>query len=255
MFKLFLSAFFNAPGHNRTQARYSILDGLARRWGFRVYNGYLDWCVNDAEYLKQFREFDPAQWRLHERRFVMSSIAAATVGLPGDTAECGVFEGATSFQICRTRAHKKDVTHHCFDSFEGLSEPTTKDAVTDERAYVWKKSDLTSPLEKTKKNLERFASMVQYHPGWIPDRFPDVEDRQFSLVHVDVDLFEPTASSLDFFYPRLVPGGMIVCDDYGSTWCPGAKKACDEFCATIPQQTVIHLTTGQGIIIKQASHG
>ncbi len=251
MLKLFRSAFLSGPGHTRTHARYAIIEGLARRWGFRVYNGYLDWCVNEDKYLTPFREFDPAQWQLHERRFVMSSIAAATAGLPGDTAECGVFEGATSYQICKTREHKKDFTHHCFDSFEGLSQPTTEDAVTDERAYVWKKSDLTSPLEKTKKNLRRFDSMVQYHPGWIPDKFPDVEHRRFSLVHIDVDLFEPTVASLNFFYPRLVPGGMIVCDDYGSTWCPGAKKACDEFCARTPQQAVIHLTTGQGILFKQ----
>jgi len=72
-------------------------------------------------------------------------------------------------------------------------------------------------------------------------------------VHVDVDLFEPTAARLEFFYPRLVSGGMIVCDDYGFTTCPGARKACDDFCAKTPQQTVIHLTTGQGIIMKQSN--
>lgn len=255
MIKSLLTAFLGSNSSRRTQAQHAIIEGLARRWGFRVYNDHLDWCGHEEKYLKQFKEFDPSQWRLHDRRFVMSSIAVATAGLPGDTAECGVFEGATSFQICKTREHRKDVTHHCFDSFEGLSQPTAEDAVTDKRAYVWKKSDLTSPLEKTKRNLERFASMVEYYPGWIPDRFPDVGDRQFSLVHIDVDLFEPTAASLDFFYPRLVPGGMIVCDDYGFTTCPGARKACDDFCARIPQKTVIHLTTGQGIIIKQPSHG
>ncbi len=253
MIKLLISAFLSRPGHGRTHARHAILEGLARRWGFRIYNGYLDWCVNEGTYLKPFLEFDSDQWRIHERRFVMSSIAAATASLQGDSAECGVFEGATSFQICRTRQHRKDFTHHCFDSFEGLSQPTTADIVSDERAYVWKKNDLTSPLEKTRKNLQRFESFVKYYPGWIPDRFPEVEDRRFSLVHVDVDLFEPTAASLEFFYPRLVPGGMIVCDDYGSTWCPGAKKACDDFCAKTPQQTVIHLTTGQGIIMKQSN--
>ena len=250
MFKLFLSAIFSS-GHNRAKARYEILDGLARRWGFRLYNGYLDWCENEDVYLKRFKEYDSAEWRLHERRFVMSSIAAATATLPGDTAECGVFEGATSFQICRTREKKKDFLHHCFDSFEGLSDPTVDDKVTDDRAYTWKKSDLTCSLPRTKKKLERFESIVQYHPGWIPERFPEVEGRQFSLVHIDVDLYEPTLASLEFFYPRLVPVGMIVCDDYGSTWCPGAKKACDEFCASTPQKTIIHLTTGQGILMKR----
>ena len=169
MLNSLIAAFASPDAPTRTKARLAIIEGLARRWGFRVYNAHLDWCVNEGKYLKPFLEFDPDQWRIHERRFVMSSIAAATASLQGDTAECGVFEGATSFQICRTRQHRKDFTHHCFDSFEGLSQPTTADIVSDERAYVWKKNDLTSPLEKTRKNLQRFVSLVKYYPGWIPD--------------------------------------------------------------------------------------
>jgi hypothetical protein len=67
---------------------------------------------------------------------------------------------------------------------------------------------------------------------------------------VDVDLYEATLGSLDFFYPRLVPGGMLVCDDYGFTTCPGATRAVDEFMSGRPEP-IIHLPTGQGLVIKR----
>lgn len=57
--------------------------------------------------------------------------------------------------------------------------------------------------------LGRLAAFpfARLHAGVIPARFPEVADRRFSLVHVDVDLYRPTIDSLEFFYPRMVPGG------------------------------------------------
>ena len=50
----------------------------------------------------------------------------------------------------------------------------------------------------------------------------------YRFVHLDVDLYQPTRDSFDYFYPRLIKGGIIVCDDYN--W-PGARKAIEEACA------------------------
>ena len=49
-------------------------------------------------------------------------------------------------------------------------------------------------------------------------------------MHVDVDVYQPTRDSIEYFYPRLVPNGVIVCDDYN--W-PGARKAIEEVCARV----------------------
>ncbi|HEX3704868.1 MAG TPA: TylF/MycF/NovP-related O-methyltransferase, partial [Vicinamibacterales bacterium] len=49
------------------------------------------------------------------------------------------------------------------------------------------------------------------------------------LLHIDVDLYEPTRDSIAFLYERMNPGGIVVCDDYGFMTCPGATKAIDEF--------------------------
>jgi hypothetical protein len=76
-----------------------------------------------------------------------------------------------------------------------------------------------------------YERLIVIHAGWIPDCFSEVVDRSFCFVHIDVDLYEPTLASLEFFGSRMVPGGIIVCDDYGFETCPGARRAGDEFAA------------------------
>ena len=100
-------------------------------------------------------------------------------------------------------------------------------------------------------NLTAFDDLIVFHQGWIPDQFSDVADARFCFVHIDVDLFQPTRDSLDFFYPRMVRGGLIVCDDYGFETCPGARRAMDEFFADRPEP-IVHLPTGQGFVIIES---
>ena len=50
---------------------------------------------------------------------------------------------------------------------------------------------------------------------------------KISLLHIDVDLFEPTKVCLEYLFPKLVKGGIVILDDYGAF--PGANKAIDEY--------------------------
>jgi len=91
---------------------------------------------------------------------------------------------------------------------------------------------------------------VVFHKGWIPDVLATLPEARWSFVHVDVDLYEPTRACLEFFLPRLVPGGVLVCDDYGAPTFPGAARAWDEVCEGegIP---FVELPTGQAVILKE----
>ena len=233
------------------EARHSLLESAARRLGHRVYNRNLVW-VRDEAFLEAWCRFPGATREIKDRRFVLWSMAVATAELPGDTAECGVYEGASSHLICTSRGARPEWqgTHHVFDSFEGLSEPDASDAPELDHTFRWEKHDLAIPQDVVAANLAPFP-FVELHPGWIPDRFGDVDDAHFSFVHVDVDLFQPTHDSITFFYDRMVPGGIILCDDYGSEGCPGAKAAFDELISTKAEHSVIHLPTGQGFIVKR----
>jgi O-methyltransferase len=122
-------------------------------------------------------------------------------------------------------------------------------ANTQDGAY-WKVHDLHAPLLEATRRLSD-CQQVQFYAGWIPERFPDVMFERFALVHIDVDLYQPTLDSLQFFYPRLNTGGVLICDDYGSLRCPGATQACEEFLVGKPEQMIM-LPAGGGFILKES---
>jgi O-methyltransferase len=95
--------------------------------------------------------------------------------------------------------------------------------------------------------LEPFGAVVC--TGWTPGVFGQADLEHLCFAHIDVDLYEPTRASIEFFYPRLVPGAVLVCDDYGLTTCPGATRAMDEYMSERPER-ILHCPTGQGVVIK-----
>ncbi len=74
-------------------------------------------------------------------------------------------------------------------------------------------------------------------------------DARFAFVHVDVDLYQPTRDAIDFFYPRLLPGGILLFDDYGFMTCPGARRAVDEHRRS-SSDAFIRLPTGQAFLTR-----
>lgn len=201
------------------------------------------WWDNEGftAYLKSFGEDKGMN---ADRRWMLHELLRLTSHVPGDTAECGVFKGASSWLVCNSSKQNSrfERMHYLFDSFEGLSEPMTSDG------GHWVKGDLVCGTEETKKYLQGF-DRVSFLKGWIPERFPEVEDKRFSFVHIDVDLFQPTYDSVAFFYDRLNEGGILVCDDYGFTTCPGATKAIDEFLSDKPEK-MLAIPCGGGFFIK-----
>jgi hypothetical protein len=140
-------------------------------------------------------------------------------------------------------------TLYLFDSFQGLSNPDVADHRTTNDVLPWSAGDLSTDEATLRRNLSHYDS-IEVLSGWIPKRFDDVADRHFRVVHIDVDLYEPTRDSLEFFYPRLVQGGVIVMDDYGFATCPGATRAAHEF-SSRHGVGVLHLATGQGVIMRR----
>lgn len=240
-----------ADPRERHDALFEYLSGKAARAGFDIYNKNLMW-QDEPGFWDVWKASPYWQKQRPDRKFVLWSMARSTRNLSGDTAECGVLDGASSYLICSARQDDDPAKrHHAFDSFEGLSAPQPEDRPSSAVAFEWATGDLSAPMEEAMRKLSRFDN-IRYYKGWIPSRFGEVSAHRFSFVHVDVDLYQPTKDSLAFFYPRLVPGGILLCDDYGYHTCPGARKAFDEFAATTPEQSVMHLPTGQGFIVKRA---
>lgn len=196
---------------------------------------------NDADFTQYLVRFDELNGNNSDRRYAVSQLLRLTQGVDGDTAEIGAYEGAMSWLILRAGGGHRQ--HHVFDSFEGLSKPTALDGAH------WEQGTLACAEDVVKHNLAAFGASLKTYKGWVPERFSEVEGHRFSFVHIDVDLYEPTLASIEFFYPRMNPGGIVVCDDYNFTTCPGATRAIDEFMAGRPEK-MIGLSGGGGFLIK-----
>lgn len=230
----------SGPGGLRFYALWKIGRWLLPNYQFRFLQ--LDWQAEEdfKAYLAKFGQVGNLdggrRWTLHQLARLASSV-------PGDTAECGVLTGAMSYLICKANEvsqHRR--THYLFDSFEGLSRPGKQDG------GYWQAGDLNVHESVVAANLSDCSNFAMMK-GWIPSRFAEVADRKFALVHIDVDLHAPTRDSLEFFYPRMSEGGVIIVDDYGSSLCPGATLAVDTLLADKPEK-MISLVDGGGFLVK-----
>lgn len=225
------------------ESRYRVGRRLME-WAFPKYrvNDYTTLFTFENKIADEFSKLENAGDPMRvDRMYNLYHLGRMVRHIPGETAECGVFVGVASYFMCRSQ-EGLGKRHFGFDSFEGVSEPGERDGT------YWQRSDLTSPKAVAERNLKQFEN-VQLLQGWIPERFSEVGTYAFSFVHLDVDLYQPTLDSMEFFYPRLSPGGLLVCDDYGFVTCPGAKSAIDEFLSDKPEEFVL-LSTGQGFLIK-----
>ena len=208
----------------------------------------LDWWQDEEfdAYLERFGELSGLNT---DRRWMLSQLLRLTTGVAGDTAECGVFEGSSSYLICKANAMQPvfERTHYAFDSYEGLSQPGMEDG------SHWTPGDLWAEVETVRSNLAGFTR-VEIMKGWIPERFPEVAECRFAFVHIDVDLEQPTRDSIEFFYPRMNSGGIIVCDDYGFSTCPGATRAIDSYLGDKPEK-MLAMSGGGGFLIAGCQTG
>ncbi len=237
------------------QLQHKLVERVAV-WANRyLYKPHILW-IADQTWLDPYRPYmvnDPTmrrpQVRKLDRRFVLIEFARSTRKLAGSTAECGVARGVGSAVICKALegTYGEGARHYGFDSFSGLPKPVEVDRMASGE-MGWAHGDLDHDSAPAQALLAKFDN-AELRIGWIPETFAGLEDEQFRFVHIDVDLYEATRDSIEFFYPRLVPGGIIVLDDHGMTTCPGARKAVLDYFIENDGQ-VLDLPTGQGLIIK-----
>jgi O-methyltransferase len=189
----------------------------------------------------------PYSPRRPRRYYQLLQLLAATHGLPGAVAECGCWKGLSALLICR-QSRMLDPAFdesklHLFDSFQGLSAPSQVDGT---RA---REGEFRAGLDQVRRTLADFPH-VSLHPGWIPESLTGDTEPSYRFVHLDLDLHEPTAAALAHFHTRLVPGGAIVVDDFGSLEWPGVEAAVESF-ARDRDTPVVRLVTGQAVVFKR----
>lgn len=168
--------------------------------------------------------------------------------LPGAVAELGVYKGIFAAEINRLFP---DRTFYLFDTFTGFSQSdvdTERNLTSHTRASAGDFSDTS--MEQVRGRLphpERAVFCQGHFPDSLPPHLPPL-----AFVSLDPDLYEPTLTGLRAFWPKLVPGGMILIHDYNSTQFEGAGKAVRSFCRE-QHLTVLPLADlhGSAVLLKQ----
>ena len=229
--------------------RYAELEALAAVLAPGVHLSEIQRSMfRDDEFREDFEKLSEGIYRSYDRKFLMREFARLASRQEGHFAECGVYKGASAYILAKElRKAGSGKKLHLYDSFEGLSVPSSIDG------GHWTKGDMLGRLDEVQNSLREVASHVIYHKGWIPEGFDKSAHDVFCFLHIDVDLHQPTLDSLAYFYPRMCQHGVILCDDYGFETCPGARKAFDDFFKATGD-VVLHLPTGQGIVIRGISN-
>lgn len=144
----------------------------------------------------------------------------------GDWVELGCHTGHTSVLLQWFRqvfGHSGAL--HVYDSFEGLPPPGGGDGDT---PFV------SGMCRAARAELEaRFAlhdlPLPQIYPGWFAQTLPQQLPEQIALAYLDGDFYDSIMESLQAIAPRLLPGALVIIDDYFSPVLPGVKAAFANF--------------------------
>ena len=141
--------------------------------------------------------------------------------LSGNLAEVGVYRGGSAEIIANAKFSEKKL--YLFDTFDGMPQVHEND-------NFCKQGDFgETSYEQVKNGLRHFNNVFVYKGVFPQQNSSFIENEQFALVHIDVDIYQSYKDCLEFFYPRMVHGGIMVLDDYNHEKCIGAKIATDEF--------------------------
>ena len=181
----------------------------------------------------------------YDRLYTLFQAIGNILSLKGDVIELGVFQGG-SLKFMREVMDKAGSPQNLygFDTFEGHA------VITEHDGGVHKKEMFSTG------GIEEIATYVndprvQLIKGDVSQTISPflAQSSGIALAHFDMDVYQPTADALPLVYEKLLPGGIILFDDYGFISCPGVKRAADDFLMTV-HTTHFHLMTGQMIIVK-----
>jgi hypothetical protein len=155
--------------------------------------------------------------------------------LPGEIAECGVFKGSSLFRWIKFRsllenpASRRVIAFDTFGKFPEASMEGDKERrarfVDEAGEFSLSADDIIAELDRNNlnENIDLVAGDILQT---VPEYAAAHPQLRLALLHVDVDLYEPTKCCLEYLTPLVVKGGVIVLDDFGAF--PGANKAIGE---------------------------
>jgi len=221
-----------------------------------VYAGDMLFCMwrnlafrNDEPFMESYRacvtnkQEESLLWRLH----VLGWAAKNALNVEGVFIECGVFKGFCSAVLCKyLEFNNLNRNFYLYDTFSGLPEETS----TKEERKDWDYSDYDTD-ELFKNVVEVFSEYnnVEVIKGIVPDVLEQSPLDKVAFLHIDMNSEKAEILALEYLFDRVVPGGIIVLDDFG--WSCNRNQTVAELAfMNARQHYILELPTGQGVILK-----
>ncbi len=214
---------------------------LLRKIGYELYkiNSYTNFWQPNENFMNLYEKIKDKTLVSIDRCFMIYQYANFIKNTEGEVAELGVYNGGTAKMIAEIFKNKKI---YLFDTFSGMPR-------VDNKVDLHKEGDFfDTSIEDVSKYLANYNNLI-FKKGFFPETTKEVENERFCFVHIDADIYESISDGLDFFYDRMVNGGVIIIDDYEGKHCPGVKRAVNEFTDNRKIKPII-TTKAQCVLIK-----
>lgn len=178
------------------------------------------------------------------RCYSLYLMAKQVEGLAGDFLEVGTWRGGTAGLLARCAP---DRTLYIADTFEGVVKSSEWEHYED-RAHADTSVATVEMLLRETLATDNFKILKGIFPE---ETGNDLPDRPLVLVYLDLDVYRSTKDAFNYIWARVVPGGVVVFDDYGMVVaCEGISRFVDEI-RTDSDKFFIQNLNGQAYIVKR----
>lgn len=185
------------------------------------------------------------QWRV----YIVCWFASLVKDLEGDFVECGVNTGAYARAVIEyVDFNSLGKTFYLFDTFEGLVEELVTDEEFNSGIDVYMGDHYKNVYEQVQKTFASFNTKII--KGAVPSTLDQFNNQKVCFLSIDMNVVAPEIAAAEFFWDKLVSGGVMILDDYGFPMHICQKLAFDNFAKKYNQQ-ILSLPTGQALIIKK----
>jgi O-methyltransferase len=162
--------------------------------------------------------------------------------------EVGVWRGGTAGVMAQQLLNlKSKAVLYLADTFSGVAKAGANDSFYTGGEHSDTSRQIVEDVLKNKSKYPHYKILKGIFPE---DTASEIKaDEQFGLCHIDVDVYDSAKDILEWVWNKLIPGGVVVFDDYGFHSCTGVTKLVEEYRCFADRQ-IIHNLNGHAIMIK-----
>lgn len=180
------------------------------------------------------------RWRAHVSQWAGRQASK----LEGDFVEAGVNKAAFSASLMKYVKFErlKDKTFYLIDTYSGLVE-----SLVDKSERAAFKNEYVDSYQFVVDSFKSYPN-VKVIRGVVPDVLPTLNITKIAYLSIDMNCAAPERAALEFFWPKMVKGGIILLDDYAFSGRKLQQMTADDFAHSVDSR-ILTLPTGQGILI------